>query len=368
MTRRWLIVSGGVHHAGGQDRANLELVKYLSLELGRRVTVVTHQAEPSLRELAGLDVRLVPRPLSSFALGEWRLQRAAEALHKSLDSGTIVLANGGNYTGADVTWVHSLHAVWPVRDKGAPLPRRAVARAVKLAARHREARAIATARLVIANSQKTANDLSAALGVPSSKIAIVRLGADPVSGPGPKGRSLRLGFVGALGWDSNKGLDTALAALARLTDGDERRYRLVVAGFGSSRQWERVSRALGVSNRVEFVGFTRDVVALFRTVDLVISPVRYEAYGLAIQEALIAGVPALVSADAGIAPFLRETAPSLLVDEKNNPDAWAMAIRLALKNLDELRAGVAVLATKMAARSWREMAREVVEAVESSFD
>jgi glycosyltransferase involved in cell wall biosynthesis len=221
---------------------------------------------------------------------------------------------------------------------------------------------------VIANSQKTADDLSAALRVPPSKIAIVRLGADPVSGSGPQGRSLRLGFVGALGWDSNKGLDTALAALARLTDGDERRYRLVVAGFGSSRQWEKVSRALGVSNRVEFVGFTRDVVALFRTVDLVISPVRYEAYGLAIQEALIAGVPALISADAGIAPFLRETVPSLLVEEKNNPDAWAMAIRLALKNLDALRAGVAVLATKMAARSWREMASDLVEAVESSFD
>jgi glycosyltransferase involved in cell wall biosynthesis len=328
------------------------------------VTVVTHEIEPTVEEWRGVDLRLVRRPLESFALGEWRLEAEARRAHRALGKDAIVLSNGGNYTRANVSWVHSVHAVWPIRDAGAPIARRAVTRIVKAIARRREARTLRNVALVLANSQKTADDLARSLAVPVRKLVVLRFGAEGLPGPTPSGRTLRIGFVGALGWDSNKGLDTALRALTRLTEERERDYRLVVAGFGSTQRWERMATRLGVRERVEFLGMVRDVPALMQTFDLLVSPARYEAYGLAIQEALLAGVPVLVSSDAGIAKYL-DSVPSLLVHRKEDPDAWLAAMRFSLSNLDEQRLRVSALRTALLARSWTDMASELSGLVES---
>jgi glycosyltransferase involved in cell wall biosynthesis len=160
-------------------------------------------------------------------------------------------------------------------------------------------------------------------------------------------------------------LDIALQALARLTADGERDYRLIVAGLGSRKRWEKQAALLGVAERVEFVGIVRDVPTLMATFDVLVSPVRYEAYGLAVQEALIAGVPAVVSSDAGIAELLAPTLPTLLVQRKEDPGAWVAALRGAIRDLDELRARVAILSKTLVTRTWRTMAAELVQAVES---
>jgi glycosyltransferase involved in cell wall biosynthesis len=345
----------------------LELVRHLTIDLSRKVTVVAHEAQDDVRSWPGIDLRLVRRPLGAFSLGDWALEREAERARASLGPETIILGNGGNYFPADVTWVHSVHAVWPVRDDGAPAHRRALSRIAKWTARRRESRAFHSARLLLANSRKTAQDLTHALGIPEKKVVVLPFGGEPAAVPPPRGRSFRLGFVGALGWDTNKGLDTALQALARLTSGTEHRYRLIVAGLGSRERWEKQAAVLGIADRVEFVGMVRDVTTLMSTFDLLLSPTRYEAYGLAVQEALIVGVPTLVSGDAGIAELLAPTLPTLLVHRKEDPGAWVSTIRLATQDLDDLRSRVAALSKTLVSRGWRTMATELVQTVESSL-
>ena len=51
---------------------------------------------------------------------------------------------------------------------------------------------------------------------------------------------------------------------------------------------------------------------VFAACDLLIHPARYEAYGLAVHEALCRGLPALVSATAGVAERYPEDLGQLL--------------------------------------------------------
>jgi glycosyltransferase involved in cell wall biosynthesis len=277
----------------------------------------------------------------------------------------VVLANGGNYSGADVNWVHSVHTVWPVRDDGAPLLRRVFNRVKKWDARVRERGALRSARLLVANSSKTARDLTSTLGIPSEKVVIIPFGSDPwLPSKENPGEGSRLAFIGALGWDRNKGLDIVLEALSLLIEQGDERTTLLVAGPGTMAPWRQMAGRLGLESRVTFLGMVDDVPALLRNVDLLVSPARYEAYGLAIQEALVAGVPALMSATAGIASSVETAIPSLIVSEHEDPKTWAAAIRHAMRDLPSLRSSVAKLGASLAQRSWQDMAADLVREAE----
>ena len=76
--------------------------------------------------------------------------------------------------------------------------------------------------------------------------------------------------------------------------------RLVVLGAGAALDvWRRAAAPL--NGAIEFLGFRRDVPQVLRGCDALVSPTRYEAYGLGVHEALCCGLPALVTRTAGVA-------------------------------------------------------------------
>jgi glycosyltransferase involved in cell wall biosynthesis len=220
--------------------------------------------------------------------------------------------------------------------------------------------------LVVANSPKTARELESALGVPLSRVVVVPFGSDPrPSLRTDRNWNGRLGFIGALGWDRNKGLDTALSALKRLVDQGHSEMTLSVAGPGASAPWSAHAASLGLGRRVRFLGLVHDVPRLLSELDLILSPVRYEAYGLAVQEALVAGVPTLVSARAGIAELLSQRAPPFVVVDHEDPAAWEAAVSRVKGNYRSFVEATDRVGAEFASRSWDEMAHELVAAVET---
>ena len=141
------------------------------------------------------------------------------------------------------------------------------------------------------------------------------------------------------------------------------RYRLVVAGVGGTKPWQREAERLGIRHRVDFLGFVHDLRAVLRSLDLLISPVRYEAYGLAVQEALVEGVPVLVSADAGVAERMAQV-PRFLVSAKEDPDAWAERLLCVATDLERARSEARKIGDELGRRSWAEMAMELTGIVE----
>ena len=246
--------------------------------------------------------------------------------------------------------------------------RRAFQWVKKRDALRRERVAFERARLVITNSDLTSLDVHRAIESTKDKIVRIWFGAalaqeatQPRAYNGPF-----LLFVGALGWDMRKGLDIALKALARLSLEPSFKHRLLVAGFGSTRPWQKLAKELRISERVEFLSFVEDVPALLAAADLVLSPARYEPYGLAIQEAIMEGVPALVSAGGiGILDRLPKSLSDLSVAEPEDPESWARSIRHVLRNLGDFRERTRAAAAMLGARNWDTFADEFIDVVES---
>ena len=68
------------------------------------------------------------------------------------------------------------------------------------------------------------------------------------------------------------------------------------------REVSRVRRLVSaVGESVRFLGYRKDLAQLLQASDALIAPTRYDSYGLGVHEALCCGLPALVSAGAGVA-------------------------------------------------------------------
>src|SRR5207244_10639551 len=108
-------------------------------------------------------------------------------------------------------------------------------------------------------------------------------------------------FIGGLA-DHRKGFDTLFTAWKRLCANPDWDADLAVIGSGSElHSWKQRASADGIASRIRFLGFRDNVPELLPAFDLLVSPTRYEPYGVAAQEALCRGLPVLISATAGIA-------------------------------------------------------------------
>ncbi len=165
-------------------------------------------------------------------------------------------------------------------------------------------------------------------GVPAERLHVLRNGVDleRFRPPAPGARRQRAGGASAPCWlfvgrgFARKGLDTALRALAHTRDA-----RLRVAGGDAPGPWQRLATRLGVAQRVEFLGFQRDLPALYAEADALLLPTRYDAFANVCLEAAAAGLPVVTSAANGAAELLRG-AGGWIVDDAEDVDAFADAL------------------------------------------
>jgi glycosyltransferase involved in cell wall biosynthesis len=356
----WLLVSGDFTPLGGMDRANHALAAHLA---ARRedVHLVTHRAWSDLTACPNVTVHKAWRPFGSHRVGKPLLAAAGRWWARALARrGTHVVVNGGNCVWPDVNWVHYVHAV-----RGAPGDRDA------------ERRALTAARVVVCNSRRTRDDVVERVGVDPARVHVVYYGADERFRPAdaaeraraktalslPADRPAAL-FVGALG-DERKGFDTLFAAWAALCRDRWWDVDLVVAGTGRALpRWRRLAQAAGLDSRIRFLGFREDVPTLAAAADVVVHPARYEAYGLGVHEALTAGVPALVSAAAGVAERYPPDLAPLFIRDPEDARALADQLRGWRRDLEAWRTRVLPFAATLGARTWSDMSKDIVKLAE----
>ena len=134
-----------------------------------------------------------------------------------------------------------------------------------------------------------------------------------------------IGAVGRL--THQKGCDVLLRAFAALSRGGEA-PSLLFAGTGEDAASLRaLAEELGVAPRVHFVGFQRDVRTVYAAIDVFCMPSRWEGFGLAMVEALAAGVP-VVAADVDSLPEVLGDAGLLVPADQ--PAELASALRRVL--------------------------------------
>ena len=378
--RTWVLVAGGFHRSGGMDAANAALATYLA-ERGSKVHLVCHRADEDLREHEMVEVHRVERPAGSFFLGQWLINSSGRRVARAVlahDASARVVVNGGNCNWPDINWVHYVHHAWREMDAAGPQLSRAKLRLDKSVALVRERRALVRAQVVIANSNRTRDDLINLLGVPAERVHTVYLGSEPHWRSQTPERRLSarewlnkpadrplVAFIGSFGFDSRKGFDTLWEAWQKLCQRREWDVDLVVAGGGRALPaWQaRVAQA-GLGSRVSMIGHTDRIADVLAASDLLVSPVRYEPYGLNVQEALCCGVPAMVSASAGVAERYTADLRDLLIPEPTDVDGLVARMLGWRSAMNSWKQSVAPLARQLRARTWEAMSREIVEIVE----
>jgi glycosyltransferase involved in cell wall biosynthesis len=298
---------------------------------------------PALRDL-GVDVSFVglddPAGVPEPFYAELKVPFERLAAPRDLDPRLAVrLTRTLRALGPDVVHTHLVHAdvygaVAPgarlVSTKHNPDPFRAGAfRYVERALARRAARVIAISEAVRCFSVEQ-------VGLPAEKVNVVHYGLDelpPAWGDNPP---LELGeplLLAVCRLAPQKGLETAVRALPVIPGAV-----LLVLGEGPERAaLTSLAAGLGVGDRLLLPGRVGNVAALYRRADLVVHPARWEGFGLAMLEAMLAGKP-VVAARAGSAPELVVHGETGLLVPVDDPGALAEAVASLLADRDRAQA------------------------------
>ncbi len=372
----YLLVTGDFVKTGGMDRANFALAEYLA-NCGERLHLVAYRVSPELLAYPNVTFHQVSKPANSYFLGglwlDWTGRRQAER-----QAGCRVLVNGGNCQWGDVNWVHYAHAAYqPVHQVG-------LLRQVKGTVTHQlflaaERSALQSARVVIVNSDRTKQDLIQKLSIPAQRLHQVYYGTDPQTFfPASQSEQLQLRqqlgwsvdrkiavFIGALG-DRRKGFDTLFAAWQQLCTDSNWDTDLVTIGKGAELPlWQQRAAEAGIGDRIHFLGFRSDVPNLLRAADCLVAPTRYEAYGLGVHEALCCGLPAIVSANAGVAERYPADLSGLLLTNPEDVEELIARLRGWRNALETYCQLTGSLATELRRYTWTDMAAKIVQIIQS---
>jgi glycosyltransferase involved in cell wall biosynthesis len=319
----------------------------------------------SVRWPAG-PVAEVPVRAAKYGLSEhWRVPRAARAAGATLLHAPHYTLPLG-WTAPAVVTIHDLIHIRFARFH--PPGAAHYARAVAGAAARR-------ARLVLADSRATRDDILELLGIADEKVRVIPLGVSPAlsrRGPAevdaflaahrlPRGYLL---YVGAR--KRHKNLETLLAALARLAPAA--RPPLVLSGspWAVTHPLARLAARLGLAGGIRFTGSLggeHELACLYSGAALYAQPSLAEGFGLPPLEAMACGTPVLAST-AGALPEVTGGAALLLPPA--DAAAWASAIAALGVDPAQREAMIRAGRARAAEFTWQRTAALTLDAYEEA--
>jgi glycosyltransferase involved in cell wall biosynthesis len=212
-------------------------------------------------------------------------------------------------------------------------------------------------------SQKVATEIAAIGLTPRNRLDVIYNGVDTQGFAAAQGDRTRfklpedkflLLFVGDLR-TPRKNLGTVLKALKHLPE----HVHMAVAGYLPGSPYPEEAKALGIADRVHFLGLVKEMPVLMHSVDAYVFPSRYEAMSLSLLEAMAAGLPVVTAHTAGGAEIITPEC-GIVLDDPDDPQALAQAVgRLASNDAQRLAMGRAAneLATGF---GWARMAQQYI--------
>ncbi|WP_169976553.1 glycosyltransferase family 4 protein [Tautonia rosea] len=201
-------------------------------------------------------------------------------------------------------------------------------------------------RLILRNSAFAAISLDLetqwrALGVPADRMFRMASGVDPsVFHPGPSLLEAhlpprpRVMFTGRL--HPQKNLDLLLNAWAEVAASRAEGHLIFLGGGPDRDRLSARAEALGLVDRVHFLGPVSDPAAYLRAADVFVLPSVAEGMSNSLLEAMATGLPCIASKIGGNVDLF-EVGPSGVLVPLNDPRGWAEAIRSFLDNPDFAR-------------------------------
>jgi glycosyltransferase involved in cell wall biosynthesis len=238
--------------------------------------------------------------------------------------------------------------------------------------------AVHNAGAVIADSQKTKDDILEAFQVEEDRVTVVHLGIGPVFRRLEDKSSidrLRMSrglqkpfvlFVGNI--KPHKNIPTLLTAFAQV-QAKIRNLDLVFAGgacLADSRLAEQ-ARELGITDSIHDLSHVTEseLVAAYNAAELVVLPSFYEGFGFPPLESMACGTPVVVSTGGALPEVVGDAA---LIVDPSRPDELAEAIRITLEDSEKRRMWIERGKKRAAGFSWQKTGEQTLMIYEKVLD
>lgn len=129
-----------------------------------------------------------------------------------------------------------------------------------------------------------------------------------------------------------KGVDRAILALAALPENLRSKVRFIVIGQAPAAAMQRLAKRLGVEELVEFIGGSDKVPDYLLAADLLLHAAYHENTGNVILEAMVSGLPTVVTTICGYSPYVLESNAGEVLDSPYRQENFNQVLRSAVEH------------------------------------
>ncbi|MCF8145792.1 MAG: glycosyltransferase family 4 protein [Deltaproteobacteria bacterium] len=137
--------------------------------------------------------------------------------------------------------------------------------------------------------------------------------------------------------------------------------RLLVAGKGNPAPYQALAQRLGIGDRIIFAGVTREVETHYLASDIFVMPSLFDAFGMAVLEAMAAGLPVIITRNVGARDLVTDGVQGFVLGEPPEPADLGRKIAVLLDPEQRIKMGDQ--ARSMALRHTWDRVADQVEAV-----
>ncbi|MBE9592537.1 MAG: glycosyltransferase family 4 protein [Proteobacteria bacterium] len=115
--------------------------------------------------------------------------------------------------------------------------------------------------------------------------------------------------------------------------------KLLVVGKGEEGRYLNMARELGIFNQVIFAGVTREVEKYYLASDIFVMPSMFDTFGLAVLEAMMAGLPVIITKRVGARDLVNSGAQGFVLSEDPSPSDIAEKLAVLMDKENRRRMG-----------------------------
>ncbi len=160
-----------------------------------------------------------------------------------------------------------------------------------------------------------------------------------------------------------KGLDTLFAACAILK-ARHSNFRLLIAGLKEKPLQRFQLTTQGISKEIVFLGYQKDMAAVYEQASAIILPSKMEPFGMAPIQAMQYGLVPIVSAVCGVAEVLKDNHDALILQDHLNAGELATLMQKLMDNNEFFKKLSAEATTSAKKITWE----KTVEATEAAYE